>query len=131
MQLLRADANLSAHAELGAVGEAARRVDVDGRGADLVGEPCRRRLVAGHDHVGVVRAVPLDVLDGLETIKICTGYRMDGELHDTPPLRVERYAECQPVYEEMPGWTTSTVGVTELEALPAAARRYLSRWWTR
>jgi adenylosuccinate synthase len=69
----------------------------------------------------------LDVLDGLETIKICTGYRMDGELHDTPPLRVERYAECQPVYEEMPGWTMSTVGVTALEALPAAARRYLSR----
>ncbi len=67
------------------------------------------------------------MLDGLETIKICTGYRMDGELHDTPPLRVERYAECQPVYEEMPGWTTSTVGVTALEALPAAARRYLSR----
>ena len=64
---------------------------------------------------------------GLQTIKICTGYRMDGEIQRTPPLRVDRYAECQPVYEEMPGWSTSTVGMTDLEQLPRAARNYLQR----
>ena len=69
----------------------------------------------------------LDVLDELETIRICIGYRIDGEVIATPPVIVDRYAEAEPVYEDMPGWQASTVGITEYEALPQAARNYLER----
>ena len=69
----------------------------------------------------------LDVLDELETIRICVGYRIDGEVIATPPVIVDRYAEVEPVYEDMPGWRTSTVGVTDYDALPKNARDYLAR----
>ena len=69
----------------------------------------------------------LDVLDGLNTVKICVGYRLDGELIDVPPVRVDRYAACEPVYEEMPGWNESTVGVRQFDELPGQARAYLQR----
>lgn len=69
----------------------------------------------------------LDVLDGLEHIKLCVGYRLDGRALDTPPGDSEALARCEPVYEEMPGWMTSTAGLESAEALPAAARRYLQR----
>ncbi len=69
----------------------------------------------------------LDVLDGLETIRICVGYEIDGEPVTGVPLVLERLAECEPVYEDMPGWDDSTVGVTAYERLPEAARRYLER----
>jgi adenylosuccinate synthase len=69
----------------------------------------------------------LDVLDGLPEIKICVGYRLDGERLDTPPLVTDRYADCQPIYESVPGWPGPTLGTTAYEALPAAARNYLDR----
>jgi adenylosuccinate synthase len=69
----------------------------------------------------------LDVLDGLERIKICIGYRLDGAVLDAPPYLVGRYEDCEPVYEELPGWKTSTVGINELKQLPEAARVYLRR----
>ena len=69
----------------------------------------------------------LDVLDGLETIRICVGYRLDGAVLDAPPFLVGRYQDCEPVYETLPGWKTSTVGLTELAGLPGAARDYLNR----
>ncbi len=69
----------------------------------------------------------LDVLDGLETIRICVGYEIDGEAISGLPVLVDRFAECQPVYEDMPGWRQSTVGITDFEALPEAARSYLAR----
>ncbi|QKT04702.1 adenylosuccinate synthase [Ectothiorhodospiraceae bacterium 2226] len=69
----------------------------------------------------------LDVLDGLDTLRLCIGYRCDGEVRETPPVGADAYAQCEPVYEDMPGWTESTVGVREYEALPAAARAYLAR----
>jgi adenylosuccinate synthase len=69
----------------------------------------------------------LDVLDGLEEIKICVGYRLDGAELSTPPLLIDRYSECEPVYETMPGWSASTSGVTSYEALPLAAKNYLGR----
>ena len=69
----------------------------------------------------------LDVLDGLETVKICVGYKLGDEVFTAPPMRVEQYADCEPVYEEMPGWTGSTAGVTDLEAIPEAAQNYLKR----
>ncbi len=69
----------------------------------------------------------LDVLDALETIRICVGYRIGRETVSEPPLFVDAYAEVEPVYEEMPGWKASTVGITDYLALPAHARRYLDR----
>jgi adenylosuccinate synthase len=69
----------------------------------------------------------LDVLDGLPEIKICVGYLLDGQLLATPPLLIDRYGDCQPVYETLPGWTTPTGGATTYEALPAEAKNYLSR----
>ncbi len=69
----------------------------------------------------------LDVLDGLERVRLCTAYRQGGALCDTPPLDSDRYADCEPVYEEMPGWKDSTVGLRSLAELPPAARDYLTR----
>ncbi len=69
----------------------------------------------------------LDVLDDLESIQICVGYQIDGESISGLPVVVDRFAECKPVYEELPGWQDSTVGVTALKELPANARRYLAR----
>ena len=67
----------------------------------------------------------LDVLDGMETLQIGVGYRVDGERFDILPVGAEMLARCEPIYEELPGWSESTVGVRDHDALPAAARRYL------
>ena len=69
----------------------------------------------------------LDVLDGLEEVKICTGYRLDGELLNTPPLLMDRYGECEPVYECMSGWGRPTSGKTAFADLPVAARDFIGR----
>ncbi len=69
----------------------------------------------------------LDVLDGLETVRICVGYEIDGEPIKGVPVVVDRFADCQPVYEDMPGWSDSTVGVTRFDKLPDNARDYLAR----
>jgi len=69
----------------------------------------------------------LDVLDGLDTIRICVGYMMDGSLRVTPPDGAEAFDGCEPVYEDFPGWSESTVGIQKFEDLPAAARNYLKR----
>ncbi len=98
----------------------------------------RPRRCGWFDAVAVRRAVlnsgvtslcvtKLDVLDGLPSVRICTGYRLAGQIMDTPPARVEQYAEVEPVLEELPGWQQSTRGATRLDALPEAARAYLRR----
>jgi adenylosuccinate synthase len=69
----------------------------------------------------------LDVLDGVEAVKLCIGYEMDGKLSDILPVGAEELERCVPVYEEMAGWMESTVGVKSFDALPEAARAYLSR----
>ncbi|AZP10646.1 MULTISPECIES: adenylosuccinate synthase [Undibacterium] len=69
----------------------------------------------------------LDVLDGLETLKLCTGYTIDGKSVDIFPVGAEDAARCIPVYEEMPGWSESTVGAQSLDALPLNARNYIKR----
>ena len=69
----------------------------------------------------------LDVLDGMETLQIGVGYRVAGEYLDILPVGAEELAECEPVYEEVPGWSQSTLGVRRLEDLPLAARDYLER----
>ena len=69
----------------------------------------------------------LDVLDGLKELKLCVGYRLDGELIDILPMGADEIARCEPVYETLPGWSDSTVGVTDHARLPAAAKNYLRR----
>ena len=69
----------------------------------------------------------LDVLDGLESIQICTGYEIDGVARSTPPAGAEAFAECKPIYEELPGWRESTLGIQTYNALPRNARKYLER----
>ena len=69
----------------------------------------------------------LDVLDELESIRICVGYEIDGKPIAGMPVLVDRFSEVEPVYEEHEGWMASTVGVTRLDALPAKATAYLER----
>jgi len=98
----------------------------------------RRRRCGWFDAVALRRSIvnssvtglcitKLDVLDGLDTIRIGVGYRSDGTVSPDPPMSVEDYAGIEPVYEELPGWRESTVGLTAYEALPLNARRYLER----
>ncbi|ANN78639.1 adenylosuccinate synthase [Bordetella flabilis] len=69
----------------------------------------------------------LDVLDGLETIRLGVGYRVNGEFRDVLPYGACAVAKAEPVFEELPGWSESTVGITDYDKLPAAARTYLER----
>jgi adenylosuccinate synthase len=69
----------------------------------------------------------LDVLDGLETIRLGVGYKVNGEFRDVLPNGAYAVAQAEPVFEELPGWTESTVGVTEFDKLPANAQQYLKR----
>ena len=85
----------------------------------------RRAIV--HSSVSGLCITKLDVLDGLDVIRIATGYRINGEVTPEPPLSLEGYGDIQPVYEELPGWKESTVGVTDYDALPVNARNYLER----
>jgi len=117
----------------------------DGIGAHLAAEgnefgatTGRPRRCGWLDAVTLVRAIrldgvtglcvtKLDVLDRVEEIKICVGYLLDGKRIDAPPSDAEALARCEPVYESMPGWMQSTVGVSKLADLPANARAYLKR----
>jgi adenylosuccinate synthase len=85
----------------------------------------RRSIV--HSSCSSLCVTKLDVLDGLDTIRVCVGYKIDGGVTTAPPLLAENLAECQAVYEELPGWKQSSVGITRYEELPANARSYLER----
>jgi adenylosuccinate synthase len=69
----------------------------------------------------------LDILDGLETLKICTGYKYKGELVDHLPASIAAQAEVEPVYEELEGWSDSTFGARSYKDLPANAIKYIRR----
>jgi adenylosuccinate synthase len=69
----------------------------------------------------------LDVLDGVDAVKICVGYEIEGRMSDILPVGAEELERCVPVYEELPGWQESTVGVKSYKALPKGARAYLQR----
>jgi adenylosuccinate synthase len=66
-------------------------------------------------------------MDGLEIVKICTGYRYKGEVVELPPYGADAVERCEPVYEEMPGWQESTEGIRGYGKLPGNARAYLDR----
>ncbi|MBV6417233.1 MAG: Adenylosuccinate synthetase [Steroidobacteraceae bacterium] len=85
----------------------------------------RRSIV--HSSVSGLCITKLDVLDGLDTISVCVGYRLGDTTLSEPPALVDAYADVTPVYEELPGWKESTIGIRSYDALPANARRYLER----
>ena len=69
----------------------------------------------------------LDVLDGIKTIRLCVGYKLDGKTLDVLPRGAEAVARCEPIYEDFAGWTESTVGITDWNKLPKTAQDYLKR----
>lgn len=99
----------------------------------------RKRRTGWFDAVAMKRAVQinsitgfcltkLDVLDGLEALQICTGYKdAQGNIKDVPPMAADGYELVTPVYEEMPGWQETTFGVTSYDGLPQAAKNYIKR----
>jgi adenylosuccinate synthase len=78
--------------------------------------------INGFDTVALTK---LDILDALDEIKVCTGYRLKGKPCESFPAVSHELREVEPVYETLPGWNSSTEGVTELESLPARARDYV------
>ncbi|MDX2033933.1 MAG: adenylosuccinate synthase [Blastocatellia bacterium] len=81
-------------------------------------------MVNGLDALALTK---LDVLDDLDEIRICVGYRIDGVETDQVPYDANQMAAAEPIYETMPGWRSRTVGVTSFEELPERARTYVRR----
>jgi adenylosuccinate synthase len=81
-------------------------------------------LINGYTSAVITR---LDVLDGFESVKICTAYRIDGEVTHEFPGDVATLAHCEPIYEEWPGWPNPTATVSKFGNLPHEARDYLNR----
>jgi len=74
-----------------------------------------------------IAVTKLDILDGLETIKICTSYRHNGMVYEELPKEINILEGCEPVYEEVEGWSASTLGVRHFNELPKSARAYIRR----
>ena len=89
--------------------------------AVLVRQTCATSGVSG------IALTKLDVLDGFDRLRICTGYDLDGARLDHLPAAADRQARATPVYEEMPGWSESTAGARSWADLPAAAIKYVRR----
>jgi adenylosuccinate synthase len=85
----------------------------------------RRSIV--HSSASSLCVTKLDVLDGLDTIRVCVGYKIDGETVLTPPLLPQHFGDVEAVYEEHPGWQRSSAGITRYEELPRNAQTYLER----
>ena len=81
-------------------------------------------MVNSLDYLAITR---LDILDGLDTIKICTGYKYQGQLLQEYPASLDVLEHVEPVYEEMPGWKTDISGCQSYDELPEAARHYVER----
>ncbi len=69
----------------------------------------------------------LDVLDGMERVRICVAYELDGERVEVPPVGADGFERCKPVYIDLPGWSESTVGIERFDDLPPNARAYLRK----
>ncbi len=79
-------------------------------------------MLNGVDGLAVTK---LDVLDGLDTIRVCTHYEFEGKQLDTPPPDSASLDRCRPVYEDLPGWKSSTSEAQKWDDLPAEAQDYL------
>ena len=89
--------------------------------AVLVRQTCAVSGVTG------IALTKIDVLDGMETVKICTGYRLNGKVYDYLPSHAAEQAAMEPIYEEMEGWSQSTAGARSFADLPANAIKYIQR----
>ena len=89
--------------------------------AVLVRQTCAISGVTG------IALTKIDVLDGMDVVKICTGYRLRGNVYDYFPSHAADQAECEPIYEEMEGWQGSTAGARSYADLPAQAIKYIQR----
>lgn len=89
--------------------------------AVLVRQSCAISGVTG------IALTKVDVLDGLETVKICTGYRLNGKVLDYFPSHAAEQAAVEPIYEEMEGWSGTTAGARSWADLPAQAIKYIQR----
>ena len=85
-----------------------------------------RRAVQINGLTGLA-VMKLDVFDGMDTVKLAVGYKVDGEPVDLMPYGADAAARCEPIYEEFPGWSESTFGMTRWEQLPKSAQQYLQR----
>jgi adenylosuccinate synthase len=85
-----------------------------------------RRSIQNNSVTGLC-VTKLDVLDGLDRIRLCVGYRSGNAELSAPPVGAEAFATCEPVYEEMPGWKESTLGLRRYQDLPSNAQAYLKR----
>lgn len=74
-----------------------------------------------------IAVTKLDILDGIDVIKICTSYRYKGKIHEEFPKEINIFQECEPVYEEVAGWSTSTEGIRDFNSLPEAAKAYIRK----
>jgi adenylosuccinate synthase len=108
------------------------------RGNEIGATTGRPRRVGWFDAAALKRSIQLngvsglcvtklDVLDGVETLRLCVGYRLDHAISDILPVGAETLERCEPVYEDIPGWQQSTVGLTDFSQLPLNAQRYLQR----
>ena len=108
------------------------------RGNEIGATTGRPRRVGWFDAAALKRSIQLngvsglcvtklDVLDGVETLRLCVGYRLDQAISDILPVGAETLERCEPMYEDIPGWQQSTVGLTDFTQLPLSAQRYLKR----
>src|SRR6202008_1873304 len=72
-----------------------------------------------------VALTKLDVLDTLDEIKVCTGYKLDGKVCESLPAGSQALRRVEPMYATLPGWKSSTLGTTEIDALPTNARSHI------
>lgn len=86
--------------------------------------PLLRRSVLLNS-ISALGVTKLDILDGMKTVKICTGYNLRGKNIDIAPSILEDFKACIPIYEELPGWGQSTFGIKSFGELPKAAQNYL------
>jgi adenylosuccinate synthase len=109
--------------------------DVGGEYGSVTGRPRRcgwldvaaLRLAVRWNGLSSLAITKLDVLGGLKRVKICVGYKLDGEDRDELPTEPAEIARAVPVYEELDGWDTDTRDLREIEALPSTARKYIQR----
>ena len=90
-------------------------------------DACLVRQTCAVSGVQGIALTKLDVLDGFETLKICTGYELDGKVLDFLPTAADQQARCKPVYEEIEGWSGSTAGARSWADLPGEAVKYVRR----
>lgn len=88
-------------------------------------DACLVRFAVDLNGIDSLALTKLDVLDGVDLIKICTGYRLKGKILKTLPPTIEDMEKIEPIYETMPGWKCSTKEVTSLDAMPQNAKNYL------